>query len=125
MTSSLHRWLYGRPPRRSARLVAVAAQRAGLTLHDLGQPHSLSPWEIGWVNIQSAPPTKLGQYSTGVDKLVNSPQSHPNSSPRERRQRDNEHDRQSAQRALFLVSPPNRCAADPCGAGGPSPAASG
>ena len=64
MTSSLLRWLYERPSRRAARLVAVAAQRAGLTLHDLGQLYSLNLWETGWVNIQSATPTKLGQYST-------------------------------------------------------------
>ena len=52
MTSCLLRWWYGRPARRAARLVAVAAQRAGLTLHDMGLPYSL------WRN-------RVGQYSIG------------------------------------------------------------
>jgi hypothetical protein len=51
------------PTRRSARLVAVAAQRAGPSRALPGQ----APEQQTWVRIQSAETRKVGQDSTSVD----------------------------------------------------------
>jgi hypothetical protein len=58
------------PTRGSARLVAIAAQRAGAPMHYLDKLHRPSIGTIGWVRIQSATRTKLGQNSTGVDNAT-------------------------------------------------------
>jgi len=59
----------GPPARRSARLVAVAAQRAGPSYALPGQAASTDPRgnKDRRVRIQSANQPKTGQNSTGVD----------------------------------------------------------
>src|SRR5262249_35818997 len=61
MTRSLPRWVQDPPARRSARLVVVAAQRAGPPVHYLDKLHRPSLKARGWINFQSATPNKLGQ----------------------------------------------------------------
>ena len=58
------------PARHFARLVAVAAQRGISPMHYLDKLHRPSTGAIAWVRIQSAKSAKVGQNSTGVDKLA-------------------------------------------------------
>jgi hypothetical protein len=58
------------PARRSARLVAVAAQRAGPSYALPGQAASTvsrGTQKLDWVRIKSAYQPNVGQNSTGVD----------------------------------------------------------
>ena len=62
------------PARRSARLVAVAAQRAGPSYALPGQAASTvsrGTQKQDWVRIKSAYQPKVGQNSTGVDIFGN------------------------------------------------------
>src|SRR5439155_18436766 len=69
MTRSLPRWVHRNPPGaappdswRSLRSARVPP------MHYLDKPRRPSIGTIGWVRIQSATRTKLGQNSTGVDR---------------------------------------------------------